>query len=485
MSRAPSTFIEYSIIIAFMRVSEVKIMKPSIRLLIFFAVLTLPLAALSKVHEFTLDNGLKLLVKEDHRAPVMVSQVWYKVGSSYEPSGITGISHMLEHMMFQGTKSLKPNEFSQIISAHGGEENAFTGRDYTAYFEQMASDQVKVSFRLEADRMRNLALKPEELRKERQVVMEERRMRTDDNPNALTYERFNAVAFLSSSYHHPTIGWMSDIKSYKLSDLKAWYKKWYAPNNATVVVVGDVDPGKVYALAKKYFGPLKPETIEPPKPQTEVPQTGPREIIVQAPAKLPYLLLGWKVPVVKTAKEDWEAYALEVLAGILDGGSSSRFSKNLIRGSQIAASVGVSYDLYARIKDQFVIAGTPAQGHTIAELEKAIRAQIERLQKELVSRQELERIKTQVVAHKVFEKDSIFFQAMQLGLLETVGLDWRLADTYVDRVQAITPEQVQAVAKKYLLEDHLTRAELVPLSVKPGEKLHQTLPGEEGGHHVS
>jgi zinc protease len=460
-------------------------MKLSIRLLAFFAVLILPLAALAKVHEFTLGNGLKLLIKEDHRAPVMVSQVWYKVGSSYEHDGITGISHMLEHMMFQGTKSLKPNEFSQIISAHGGEENAFTGRDYTAYFEQMANDQVKVSFRLEADRMRNLALKAKELDKERQVVMEEWRMRTEDNPNALTYERFNAVAFLSSPYHHPTIGWISDIKAYDLADLKAWYHKWYAPNNATVVVVGDVNPEEVYALAKEYFGFLKPETIKPPKPQLEVIQTGRREIIVRAPAELPYLLLGWKVPVVKTAKEDWKAYALEVLAGILDGGSSSRFSKELIRGSQIAASVDVSYDLYARAKDQFVIAGTPAQGHTMAELEKAIWAQIERLQKEQVSKEELERIKNQVVANKVFEQDSIFFQAMQLGLLTTVGLDWRLADTYVDRVRAITPEQVQAVAKKYLLEDQLTKGELAPLPIKPGEKSHQTPPGEEGGHHVS
>jgi zinc protease len=460
-------------------------MKSLIRLLAFFTVLILPLMALAKVHEFTLDNGLKLLVKEDHRAPVMVSQVWYKVGSSYEHNGITGISHMLEHMMFKGTKTLEPNEFSQIISAKGGEENAFTGRDYTAYFEQMANDQVEVSFRLEADRMRNLVLESEELRKEKQVVMEERRMRTEDNPNALTYERFNATAFFSSPYHHPTVGWMNDIKHYELTDLQAWYQKWYAPNNATVVVVGDVDPKAVYALAKKYFGPLKPETITPPKPRQEIPQTGRREIFVREPAELPYLLLGWKVPVVKTAKEDWEAYALEVLAGILDGGQSSRFSKELIRGSQVATSIGAGYDLYARAKDQFVIAGTPAQGHTIAELEKAIWMQIERLQKEQVSKEELERIKNQVVAHKVYEQDSMFFQAMQLGLLATVGLDWRLADAYVDRVQAITAEQVQAVAKKYLLKNGLTRAELIPLPIKPGEKPRQTVPGEKGGHHVS
>lgn len=459
-------------------------MTPFIRLLGTFVVLVLPLAAVAKVHEFTLENGLKLLVKEDPRAPVMVSQVWYKVGSSYEHSGITGISHMLEHMMFKGTKTLEPNQFSQIISANGGEENAFTGRDYTAYFEQMANDRVEVSFRLEADRMRNLVLDPEELRKEKQVVMEERRMRTEDNPNALTYERFNATAFLSSPYHHPIIGWMSDIQHYGIKDLQAWYQKWYAPNNATVVVVGDVDPEAIYTLAKKYFGPLEPETITPPKPQQEIPQNGRREIFVKAPAELPYLLLGWKVPVIKTAEEDWEAYALEVLAGILDGGRSSRFSKELIRGSQVATSVGVSYDLYARGQDQLVIAGVPAQGHTIAELEEAIGAQIQRLQKELVSKEELERIKNQVVAHKVFEQDSMFFQAMQLGLLETVGLDWRLADAYVDRVRAITAQQVQAVAQKYLLEGNLTRAELVPLPIQPGEEAPPTQP-TEGGRHVS
>lgn len=459
-------------------------MTPLIRLLATSLVLMLPWVAVAKVHEFTLENGLKLLVKEDPRAPVMVTQVWYKVGSSYEHNGITGISHMLEHMMFKGTQTLEPNQFSQIISANGGEENAFTGRDYTAYFEQMANDRVEVSFRLEADRMRNLVLNPEELDKEKQVVMEERRMRTEDNPNALTYERFNATAFLSSAYHHPVIGWMSDIEHYELDDLQAWYQKWYAPNNATVVVVGDVDPEAIHALAKEYFGPLEAEKITPPKPQQEVPQNGRREILVRAPAELPYLLLGWKVPVVKTAEEEWEAYALEVLGGILDGGRSSRFSRELIRGSQVATSVSASYDLYARAEDHFVVAAVPAQGHTIAELEEAIGTQIQRLQKELVSQQELERIKNQVVAHKVFEQDSMFFQAMQLGLLETVGLDWRLADAYVDKVRAITAEQVQAVAQKYFLETNMTRAELVPLPIKPGEEAPQTEP-TEGGRHVS
>ena len=222
--------------------------------------------AAGAVHEYQLDNGLKLIVKEDHRAPVMVSQVWYKVGSSYEHDGITGVSHVLEHMMFKGTSAHPAGEFSRIIAENGGSENAFTSRDYTAYFQTMEKSRLPVSFELEADRMRNLVIPEQEFLKEVQVVMEERRMRTEDNPQSLTYEQFNATAYVNSPYRIPVIGWMDDLESMHVEDLKSWYRKWYAPNNATVVVVGDVDPDQVYALAKKYFGPLKPSEIEPAKP---------------------------------------------------------------------------------------------------------------------------------------------------------------------------------------------------------------------------
>jgi len=197
-------------------------------------------ATVTTVHEQTFGNGLKVLVKEDHRSPVVVSQIWYKVGSSYEPSGITGISHMLEHMMFKGTKLYPAGEFSRIIAENGGQENAFTGDDYTAYFQTMEKSRLEISFKLEADRMRNLDLKADELAKELQVVTEERRMRTDDQPHAKTLEQFNAVAFANSPYKNPVIGWPSDIANYQVEDLQAWYQQWYAPNNATLVVVGDV-----------------------------------------------------------------------------------------------------------------------------------------------------------------------------------------------------------------------------------------------------
>jgi zinc protease len=439
-----------------------------------------PAVVLADVVEYQFDNGLKLIVKPDHRAPVAVTQVWYKVGSSYEYNGITGISHQLEHMMFKGTENLGPNEFSKIIAANGGRENAFTGRDYTAYFQTMEADRVEVSFRLEAERMRKLVIDEAELLKEQEVVAEERRMRTEDNPTAMTREAFNATAFMNSPYHHPIVGWMSDINNYEADDLREWYQKWYAPNNATIVVVGDVEPEAIHELAKQYFGHLKPEEIEVVKPQVEVPQLGKRQIQVQAPAELPYLMMGWKVPVVKTAEVAWEPYALEMLAGILDGGASARFSRDLVRGEEIASNLGAGYSLFSRLDDLFLVAGTPTKAHSIANLQQAVIAQLETLKTEPVSQQELERIKTQVVANAVYERDSVFYQAMQIGMLETVGLDWRLSDDYVKNIQAVTAEQVQAVAQKYFIDKTLTVAELDPQPLD-GKLRRQTFVGARHG----
>jgi len=429
------------------------------------------------VRQYQLDNGMKILVKEDHRAPVVVSQVWYKVGSSYEHNGITGVSHVLEHMMFKGTKTLGPNEFSKIISANGGRENAFTGRDYTAYFQRMHKDRIEVSFRLEADRMRNLTLPEEEFAKEVKVVMEERRLRTEDKPTSLTYEQFSAAAYQTSPYHHPVIGWMDDLMSMENDDLKAWYERWYSPANATLVVVGDVEADKVYRLAKKHFGPLTGPAVKPVKPQREVKQRGERRIKVRAEAEVPYLLMGYKVPVLKTVEDSNEAYALEMLAGVLDGGSSARLSRELVRGKQIAVSAGAGYDMYNRIDSLFLFDGRPANGHTIEDVEKAIREQVEGVRTTLATQDELDRIKAQVVAAKVYELDSVFYQAMQIGTLETVGLDHSLLDEYVDRIRAVTPEQIQAVAKKYLVDDGLTVAVLEPLN----KNQHDQLPASEKG----
>jgi len=434
------------------------------------------------VHEYLLENGLKLLVKEDHRAPVVVSQVWYKVGASYETDGITGISHVLEHMMFKGTDTHPPGEFSRIIAANGGQENAFTSQDYTAYFQRLERSRLPVSFDLEADRMRNLHLQDEEFQKEINVVMEERRMRTDDKPTALTYEQFMAVAYTASSYRTPTIGWMNDLENLDLADLQAWYQRWYAPNNAIVVVVGDVEPEEVLALAKQYFGKLKPETISQTKPRIEPQHQGRRDIRVEVPAEVPYTMMGYKVPALKTAEDDKEAYALEVLASILDGGDSARLTTELVRGSQVASSVGAGYDLYSRQSDLFLLDGTPSDRHSVADLQRALLEQVKRLQEKPVSEEELARVKAKVVAGAVYEQDSTFYQAMKIGQLESVDLDWRVADVYVARIKAVTAEQLQAVASKYLVEKNLTVAELVPLPMESGRKPRAALPEDAHVH---
>ena len=419
--------------------------------------------AAAPVHEFTLANGLKVLVREDHRAPVVVSQIWYKVGSSYEPSGLTGISHLLEHLMFKGTPTVPGGEFSRLIAANGGDENAFTSRDFTAYFQTLEKERLELSFRLEADRMRHLLLKPEDVTKEAQVVAEERRLRTEDQPEALTQERFHAAAYVTSPYRQPIIGWMQDIQSIRPDDLKRWYQQWYAPNNATLVVVGDVDPARVRELAEKYFGPLPPSDLTPPRLEQEIPQLGERRIVVKAPAEVPYVALGYKAPTMKTAAEDWEPYALDVLDGILGGGNSGRISRNLIRGSQVAAAAGTGYGPTARLEELFVLEGNPAPGRGSAELEQALRAEVTKLREELIGPEELARVVAQVAATDVYQQDSLFYQGMRLGTLETVGLGWNRLDDYVQRIQAVTPEQVCAVARKYLTDDRLTVATLEPL----------------------
>lgn len=418
--------------------------------------------AVAGVQMHTLGNGMKIIVKENNRAPVVVSQIWYKVGGSYEHDGITGVSHVLEHMMFKGTSKLKPGEFSEIIAAKGGRENAFTSKDYTAYFQRIANEHLELCLRLEADRMRNLLLSEDEFTKEIEVIKEERRLRTDDSPTALTYERFNAVAFSNNPYRQPIIGWMEDLETMTVDDLRQWYRTWYAPNNATLVVVGDVSAKQVFALANEYFGPLKPSDIPELKPRREIKQYGIQRVQVKVPAKVPYLVMGYKVPVLKMATDTDEVYALELLAGLLDGGNSARLSKNLVRGSEIATSVSASYSLYALHDSLFTLSAIPANGTSIEQMEAALVAQIEEIQNTLPSEDEMARVRAQVVASSVYEQDSSFYQGMKIGILETVGLGWQINNEYVNKIKAVTAEQVQQVARKYFIEDYLTVAELVP-----------------------
>ena len=446
--------------------------------LVLLAVAALLLAACSPVEEVTLDNGLKVVVRADHRAPVVVSQIWYKVGASDEPDGLTGISHVLEHMMFKGTTKHPAGEFSRIIAENGGRENAFTGTDYTAYFQQLEKSRLPIAFELEADRMRNLVLDPKEFAKERKVVMEERRLRTDDQPEARAYERFMATAYTTHSYKNPIIGWMADLEKLTADDLVAWYRRWYVPNNATLVVVGDVDPDAVIALAREHFGPIPAGKVDGTAIPAEPPQTETRRSTISAPAQVPTLYMGFHAPAFGP-HDDWESYALAVLNGVLDGGDSARFARELVREQRVAASAGVGYSPTARHPVLFLINATPSAGRSVGELEQAILAQIERVQNEPVAPAELERVKAQVAAGNVYGRDSVFYQAMQMGMLETVGLDWRLLDRYVERVRAVTAEQVQAVARKYLVKSNMTVTVLEP---QPGAVPARPAAPLGGGH---
>lgn len=421
-----------------------------------------PLASKDRTFETQLDNGLKIIVREDHRAPVMVSQVWYRVGSSYETAGQTGLSHILEHMLFKGTPKVPTGEFSKLVAQYGGSENAFTSYDYTGYYQVMQANNLPLSLELEADRMRNALLPEDEFKKELQVVIEERRLRTEDNPSARTYERFTAAAYLSSGYHNPIIGWMHDLKNMKLSSVRDWYETWYAPNNAILVVVGDVKHQQVFDWAKKFFGPLKPSVLPERQRNIETASLGTREVNVNIPAKVPTLYMGYNVPGINTAKEEWEVYALTMLVGVLDGGYSARIETDIIRQQQIAANAGAGYNGNVLGDSLFFIQATPAKNASLDAVQQALEKQLKRLQDTLASETEMARVRAQVISQLVYQQDSISSQANQIGRMAAIGRSWRDADTMVEKLEAITPAQVQAVAKKYLIPERLTIARLIP-----------------------
>lgn len=428
-------------------------------------------AQAADTHEFKLDNGMRVIVQEDHRAPVVVSQVWYRAGSVDEVNGKTGVAHVLEHMMFKGTKAVPPGQFSRLIAAAGGRENAFTGTDYTAYYQQLEKSQLPLAIKLEADRMANLQLTKEEFSKEIKVVMEERRWRTDDKPQGMLNEQFNAVAYQAHPYGRPIVGWMNDLENMTVEDAREWYQTWYTPSNAILVVVGDVDPQGVLKLAKQHFGAIKPHALPARKPQLEPQQIGERRTVVKVPAELPYVRLGFHVPVLQDADKDWEPYALEILAGVLDGNASARLNQNLVRQQQLAVDVGAGYDLIQRGQvGLFELEGTPSEGKTVAELEAALLNEVERIKQEGVTDEELQRVKAQVIAADVYQRDSVFYQAMQIGRLETTGFSWRMLKSYPAKLKAVTPQQVQDVARKYLVRDSMTVATLDPQPIDPNAK---------------
>lgn len=432
------------------------------------AVIT-PLMAQSATTEFSLDNGLKVIVREDHRAPVVVSQLWYKVGSSYEVPGSTGLAHALEHMMFKGSSKLGPGESSRILRELGAEENAFTSDDYTAYYQVLARDRLEVALEMEADRLASLTLPEDEFIREIEVIKEERRMRTDDRPSGLAYERFKALAYPASGYHIPTIGWMHDLDRMTITDLREWHERWYSPNNATLVIVGDVQPDEIKTLVTRYFGKIPARPLPAVKQPLELAEPGQRSITLYLKTQLPSLMMGFNVPSLASTDKPNEVHALRLISALLDGGNSARLPAQLERQQELVAGASAWYNAFSRGDSLFVLSATPnvQKGKTLAQVETGIWQQLKQLQETAPSAAELARVRAQVLASEVYEQDSITSQATQIGQLESVGLSWRVKDSDLAALEAVTPADIQAAAQKFFTATRLTTAYIHPEEARP------------------
>ena len=434
------------------------------------------LSAAESPVEKTLSNGLKVILLENHKAPLITFQVWYRVGSRNEEWGKTGLSHMLEHMMFQGTENIGPGQFSKIVEENGGDDNAFTSADYTAYFENIGADRIEVPIMLEADRMRGLLLKEDEFKMERSVVMEERRLRTEDEAKALLRESIEAAAFQVQPYHWPVIGWMEDIESFTVNDLRRHYDTFYRPSNAFIVVVGDFNGKTLLPLIEGAFGAIKGGPPPHQEGMREQPQKGERRIVVKKEAQLGAITKAYHVPTIL----DNDSYSLDLIQTLLSSGESSRLYRKLVQEKQLALSIDADNNSMSRDPNLFSISADIMPGKTAEEMEAALTAEIELLQKEPVGERELEKAKNQLEASLMFMRDSIFYQAMILAEYEIVG-SWKDFDNYIPKIRKVSSKDVMAAANKYLVPDNCTTGILVPLPAKEGKGIEA---GPSGGGHT-
>lgn len=414
------------------------------------------------VVEHTLENGLRVIVQPDERAPVAAVMLWYRAGSMDEVGGKTGVAHVLEHLMFQGTKNVGPGEYAKIVAEVGGRTNAFTSSDYTGYFQELHNSHLELAIKLEADRMSNLITRQEEFQTEMRVVMEERRQRVDDNPRGVMMEQLSAAMYVAHPYRNPVVGWMNDLENLTLKDATDWYRDWYAPNNAALVIAGNVDPSEVIRLSEKYFGPIASRDIPVRKPQTEPDQIGNRAINVTAETTIPSQVMAFRVPKLIDVEKDWEPYALFLLAGVLDGHAAARLQKRLVLEDGIAHSVFVNYDGLKRGPGSLYVGFAPRKEHQLSELEGVWWEEIENLKLNGVTESELRMVKAQVIAGQVFSIDSVLGQAMRLGRMWSIGFSPDEANLINKKLRSISPEQVQQVAERYLIDGKITKAVLHP-----------------------
>lgn len=410
------------------------------------------------LYKEVLPNGLKVFALKDPNAPLAVFQIWYNAGSIHEQVGKTGLAHMFEHLMFKGTPDHGPKMFSKIISRAGGVDNAGTTRDYVFYYQKLAPDKLYLSIELEADRMRNLIMDPKETLAERDVVMEERRMRNEDDPQHTVYEEVMSVAFKNIPYKWPVIGWMQDLKKITRDDVWAFYRKYYVPNNAIIIIAGNIDVDVLMEKIRGEFGSIqRGEDIKNPDID-EPEQFGERRLYVKKEAELPYVLSAYKAP--NLYNDD--SYALEVLATVLAGGKSSRFYKSLIDEKRIALSADASYSILEKYPSLFYLEATALPGKAIDEVERALYEEVEKIKKDPPGEMEVQKAKNQIEAGFLMGQDSLFFQAELVVMFEMLG-DRKLKDKYFEGIGKVTPQDVQRAAQKYLIEDKRTVGILVPI----------------------
>ena len=430
--------------------------------LLAFALFSPAAAQVFEPQSFTLKNGMQVVVVPNHRVPVLSHMVWYKVGAADELDGKTGLAHMVEHMMFKGTRKVGPEQFSRLVAANGGQENAFTSQDFTAFFQNVAADKLELMMRLESDRMANLALRDADFQSERQVVIEERRMRTENEPDAQLSEQMHAALFLDGGYHHPVIGWHQDIDAYQLQDVVAFHRRWYAPNNAILVVSGDITAERLKPLAEKYYGVIPPRPV--PKrvrrPQPE-PVAARRLEIRDASVHQPSWTRSYLAPSFH-AGERQDADPLQVLAEIVGGGPTSRLYRSLVVEQKMAASVSAEYDPDSLGETAFSLSATPQPGVGIEDLEAALSKALNQIAEQGVTDAELDRARHKLHAAFTYAKDSYHSGAMIVGQALTTGGTIAELEAAPSRILAVTKEQVDQAAKRLLREENSVTGLLLP-----------------------
>ncbi|WP_193367261.1 M16 family metallopeptidase [Pelagibius marinus] len=439
----------------------------------FFGLLALFLAALAglpgsagaKVFDpvsFTLDNGLQVVVVVNRRAPIVHHSVWYRVGAADEQAGESGLAHFLEHLMFKGTESLAPGEFSDIIAANGGRENAFTSWDYTAYYQTVAADRLEIMMKNEADRMTNLMLTDDVVLPEREVVREERRSRIDNEPGSQLGEISRAVQFLNHPYRIPIIGWDHEIEQLSTEAAVAFYDKWYAPNNAILIVAGDVDPAEVRALAETYYGVIPAKDVPERERVVEPPQNAPRQVKLESPrVRQPQVQVSYLAPSYRQAENN-DAYALQVLSEVIGGGATARLYSRLVVEQGIAGSAGAGYNPTNYDYSTFTFYVAPRPGGEVAPLEEALRAQIAELLANGVSEEEVTAAKKRLVAGAVFARDNLATAPRVIGAALTTGGSLEDIEAWPERIDEVTAADVNRAMKGVLRDEQSVTSYLLP-----------------------